>query len=73
MGVLYFICGVFVEEEHLLLFRGIRRSIVVHPLDDLTPTYFEDCGLKSVPKSVAYVYTASGYGFVQDMPYALHS
>lgn len=27
-------------------------------------------GLKSVPKSVAYGYTASGYGFVQDMPYA---
>lgn len=37
---------------------------------DLTPTYLEDRGFKSVPKSVAYGYTASGYGFVQDMPYA---
>ncbi|KAL5566579.1 hypothetical protein UlMin_029743 [Ulmus minor] len=37
---------------------------------DLTPQYFDDRGLKSVPKSVAYGYTASGYGFVQDMPYA---
>ncbi|KAK7262556.1 hypothetical protein RJT34_30130 [Clitoria ternatea] len=37
---------------------------------DLTPEYLECHGLKSVPKSVAYGYTASGYGFVQDMPYA---
>ncbi|KAJ4845220.1 hypothetical protein Tsubulata_012395 [Turnera subulata] len=37
---------------------------------DLTPAYLESRGLKSVPKSVAYGYTASGYGFVQDMPYA---
>lgn len=37
---------------------------------DLTPTYLEGHGFKSVPKSVAYGYTASGYGFVQDMPYA---
>ncbi|KAL0550754.1 hypothetical protein IC582_009815 [Cucumis melo] len=37
---------------------------------DLTPTYLEARGLTSVPKSVAYGYTASGYGFVQDMPYA---
>lgn len=37
---------------------------------DLTPTYLESHGLKSVPKSVAYGYTASGYGYVQDMPYA---
>ncbi|KAF7805380.1 Long-chain-fatty-acid--AMP ligase FadD28 [Senna tora] len=37
---------------------------------DLTPQYLEGHGLKSVPKSVAYGYTASGYGFVQDMPYA---
>ena len=37
---------------------------------DLTPTYLEDHGFKSVPQSVAYGYTASGYGFVQDMPYA---
>ncbi|KAJ0083836.1 hypothetical protein Patl1_29820 [Pistacia atlantica] len=37
---------------------------------DLTPTYLEGRGFKSVPKSVAYGYTASGYGFVQDMPYA---
>lgn len=37
---------------------------------DLTPAFLESRGLKSVPKSVAYGYTASGYGFVQDMPYA---
>ncbi|KAL0459273.1 UNVERIFIED_CONTAM: hypothetical protein Slati_0554500 [Sesamum latifolium] len=37
---------------------------------DLTPTFLEGHGLKAVPKSVAYGYTASGYGFVQDMPYA---
>lgn len=37
---------------------------------DLTPTYLEGHGFESVPKSVAYGYTASGYGFVQDMPYA---
>jgi protoporphyrinogen oxidase len=37
---------------------------------DLTPEYLESNGLKSVPKSVAYGYTASGYGFIQDMPYA---
>lgn len=37
---------------------------------DLTPSYLDSRGFKSVPKSVAYGYTASGYGFVQDMPYA---
>ena len=37
---------------------------------DLASEYIECRGLKSVPKSVAYGYTASGYGFVQDMPYA---
>lgn len=37
---------------------------------DLTPAFLESRGLKSVPKSVAYGYAASGYGFVQDMPYA---
>ncbi|KAK7325060.1 hypothetical protein VNO77_29113 [Canavalia gladiata] len=37
---------------------------------DLTSDYLHSHGLKSVPKSVAYGYTASGYGFVQDMPYA---
>ncbi|KAK4254879.1 hypothetical protein QN277_007956 [Acacia crassicarpa] len=37
---------------------------------DLSPEYIERHGLKFVPKSVAYGYTASGYGFVQDMPYA---
>ncbi|KAK3408603.1 hypothetical protein EUGRSUZ_J00812 [Eucalyptus grandis] len=37
---------------------------------DLTPAYLEAHGIKSIPKSVQYGYTASGYGFVQDMPYA---
>ncbi|PON69738.1 L-2-aminoadipate reductase [Parasponia andersonii] len=37
---------------------------------DSTPHYLDARGFKSVPKSVAYGYTASGYGFVQDMPYA---
>ncbi|KAM7273021.1 hypothetical protein ACFE04_027685 [Oxalis oulophora] len=48
--------------------------IGVHALSeiasDLTPTFLENHGLKSIPKSVAYGYTASGYGYVQDMPYA---
>ncbi|KAL6966383.1 hypothetical protein U1Q18_032164 [Sarracenia purpurea var. burkii] len=37
---------------------------------DLTPAFLKGHGFGSVPKSVAYGYTASGYGFVQDMPYA---
>lgn len=37
---------------------------------DLTPAFLKGHGFKFVPKSVAYGYTASGYGFVQDMPYA---
>jgi hypothetical protein len=36
----------------------------------LAPAFLKDHGLKSVPKSVAYGYAASGYGFVPDMPYA---
>ncbi|KAL8122202.1 hypothetical protein AgCh_018810 [Apium graveolens] len=48
--------------------------IGVHALSDfaadLTPAFLENRGLGSVTKSVAYGYTASGYGFVQDMPYA---
>ncbi|KAJ0563865.1 putative AMP-dependent synthetase/ligase, amine oxidase, phosphopantetheine binding ACP [Helianthus annuus] len=34
------------------------------------PEFLETKGLKSVPNSVVYGYTASGYGFVEDMPYA---
>ncbi|OVA06663.1 AMP-dependent synthetase/ligase [Macleaya cordata] len=37
---------------------------------DSTTKFLVHHGFKSVPKSVAYGYTASGYGFVQDMPYA---
>ncbi|XP_071913764.1 uncharacterized protein [Coffea arabica] len=48
--------------------------IGVHGVSDfaaeLTPTFLEGRGFKSVPKSVAYGYTASGYGFIQDMSYA---
>ncbi|KAI3791351.1 hypothetical protein L2E82_05117 [Cichorium intybus] len=48
--------------------------IGVHALSDIasepTPSFLKSNGLKSVPKSVAYGFTASGYGFVQDMPYA---
>ena len=46
----------------------------VHALSEvashLAPDYVEHHGLKSIPKSVAHGYTASGYGFIQDMPYA---
>ncbi|PWA70893.1 Acyl carrier protein-like protein [Artemisia annua] len=46
----------------------------VHAISDiaseLTPSFLKANGLTSVPKSVAYGFTASGYGFVQDMPYA---
>ncbi|CAL5423922.1 unnamed protein product [Camellia sinensis] len=37
---------------------------------DLSPEFLKGHGLRSVPKSVVYGFTASGYGFVQDMPYA---
>ncbi|WVZ86080.1 hypothetical protein U9M48_032921 [Paspalum notatum var. saurae] len=37
---------------------------------DPTLEFLKQRGINSVPKSVAYGYTASGYGFVQDMPYA---
>ncbi|KAK6937080.1 Phosphopantetheine binding ACP domain [Dillenia turbinata] len=37
---------------------------------DSTPTFLKGHGFESVPKSVAHGYTASGYGFIQDMPYA---
>ncbi|KAM0942933.1 putative AMP-dependent synthetase/ligase, amine oxidase, phosphopantetheine binding ACP [Dioscorea sansibarensis] len=37
---------------------------------DLTLDFLKLHGLPFVPKSVAYGYTSSGYGFVQDMPYA---
>lgn len=37
---------------------------------DLAPDYLKDQGFASVPKSVMYGYTASGYGYLQDMAYA---
>lgn len=37
---------------------------------DSTTTFLEGRGFGGLPKSVAYGYTASGYGFPQDMPYA---
>ncbi|KAF0890511.1 hypothetical protein E2562_002868 [Oryza meyeriana var. granulata] len=37
---------------------------------DPTLEFLKQNGINSMPKSVAYGYTASGYGFVQDMPYA---
>ncbi|KAJ9555327.1 hypothetical protein OSB04_009941 [Centaurea solstitialis] len=48
--------------------------IGVHAVSDIasepTPSFLEANGLKSVPRSVAYGFTASGYGYVEDMPYA---
>lgn len=48
--------------------------IGVHAVSDLaadsTTSFLEGRGFKGLPKSVAYGYTASGYGFPQDMPYA---
>ncbi|KAF6158732.1 hypothetical protein GIB67_040246 [Kingdonia uniflora] len=48
--------------------------IGVHSISEIasdpTPQFLEHHGFKAVPKSVAYGFTASGYGFVQDMPYA---
>nr|GMD16398.1 4-coumarate--coa ligase-like 1 [Ipomoea batatas] len=48
--------------------------IGVHAMSDLaadsTTTFLEGRGFGGLPKSVAYGYTASGYGFPQDMPYA---
>uniref|UniRef100_A0A7N0UGY7 Carrier domain-containing protein n=1 Tax=Kalanchoe fedtschenkoi TaxID=63787 RepID=A0A7N0UGY7_KALFE len=37
---------------------------------DAAPEFLASYGINSVPNSVAVGYTASGYGFVQDMPYA---
>lgn len=37
---------------------------------DLAPEYLKNQGFASVPKSVMYGYTASGYGYLQDMAYA---
>ncbi|XP_047319723.1 uncharacterized protein LOC124923793 [Impatiens glandulifera] len=46
----------------------------IHALSDLasdqTPQFLHAHGFSSVPKSVSYGYTASGYGYVHDMPYA---
>uniref|UniRef100_A0A6V7QWC8 4-coumarate--CoA ligase n=1 Tax=Ananas comosus var. bracteatus TaxID=296719 RepID=A0A6V7QWC8_ANACO len=47
---------------------GIRALSDV--ASDLTLDFLKQHGINSVPKSVSYGYTASGYGFVQDMPYA---
>ncbi|XP_050371520.1 uncharacterized protein LOC126789414 [Argentina anserina] len=48
--------------------------IGIHALSEFashsTPSYLERQGFSSIPKSVAYGYTASGYGYVEDMPYA---
>ncbi|XP_057809111.1 uncharacterized protein LOC131023584 [Salvia miltiorrhiza] len=37
---------------------------------DLAPDYLKNQGFASVPKSVMYGYTASGYGYLHDMAYA---
>ncbi|WOL12047.1 hypothetical protein Cni_G20811 [Canna indica] len=48
--------------------------IGIHALSEIasdsTIDFLKLHGMSSLPKSVAYGYTASGYGFVQDMPYA---
>ncbi|KAI3869382.1 hypothetical protein MKW92_034984 [Papaver armeniacum] len=50
------------------------NRIGVHAMSEIAsnsaPEFLKLNGFNSVPKSVAYGYTASGYGFVQDMPYA---
>lgn len=67
------------REAKIIMFGSQDKAktsgrIGVHAISDLaydsTPAFLEDHGFSSVPKSVAYGYTASGYGFVQDMPYA---
>ncbi|KAL6502972.1 hypothetical protein OROHE_024140 [Orobanche hederae] len=47
---------------------GVHAVSEIAP--DLAPEYFKIQGFPSVPKSVVYGYTASGYGYVKDMPYA---
>ncbi|KAL8489800.1 hypothetical protein ACS0TY_025616 [Phlomoides rotata] len=47
---------------------GVHAVSEIAP--DLAPEYLKNQGFPSVPKSVMYGYTASGYGYVQDMPYA---
>ncbi|KAI3992213.1 hypothetical protein MKX01_021621 [Papaver californicum] len=50
------------------------NRIGVHAMSEIAsnsaPEFLKLNGFNSAPKSVAYGYTASGYGFVQDMPYA---
>ncbi|KAL0287331.1 UNVERIFIED_CONTAM: hypothetical protein Sangu_2697200 [Sesamum angustifolium] len=47
---------------------GVHAVSEIAP--ELAPEYLKNEGFPSVPKSVIYGYTASGYGYVQDMPYA---
>ncbi|XP_020549904.1 uncharacterized protein LOC110012103 [Sesamum indicum] len=47
---------------------GVHAVSEIAP--ELAPEYLKTEGFPSVPKSVIYGYTASGYGYVQDMPYA---
>ncbi|GAA0160207.1 hypothetical protein LIER_16812 [Lithospermum erythrorhizon] len=48
--------------------------IGVHAMSDLAadiaPEFLESNKIESLPKSVVCGYTASGYGFIEDMPYA---
>ncbi|PWA37942.1 plasma membrane H(+) ATPase [Artemisia annua] len=50
------------------ILQGKRNT--VHRMKESVPEFLESKGLKSIPKSVGYAYTASGYGFVEDMPYS---
>lgn len=45
-------------------------KIGVHAGSELAPDYLKNQGFASVPRSVMYGYTASGYGYLQDMAYA---
>ncbi|EPS61871.1 hypothetical protein M569_12922, partial [Genlisea aurea] len=49
-------------------------KIGVHAISDIAPEsateFLKNQGFSKIPKSVICGYTASGYGYVQDMPYA---
>ncbi|CAD6263388.1 unnamed protein product [Miscanthus lutarioriparius] len=64
-----------VAEDYVSMDEANRSGRVgIHAVSGLAsdPTldFLKQHGISSMPKSVVYGYTASGYGFVQDMPYA---
>ncbi|KAF9607410.1 hypothetical protein IFM89_035548 [Coptis chinensis] len=58
------------SSAYALVKLDYKNITVLKKYTQLEAQFLESHGLKSVPKAVAYGYTSSGYGFVEDMPYA---